>query len=72
MQPGSTLTDGTDTLSAVYAGNGAAADYAKLDAKGKLVVVERSDEVSPAERAAAAAAAGAKAADRRQRRRRRA
>ncbi|MER5383686.1 S8 family serine peptidase [Streptomyces sp. NPDC002688] len=61
VQAGSTLGTRTDTLDAVYAGNGAAAAYEKVGAKGKLVVVERSDEVSPQERAEAAAAAGAKA-----------
>ena len=54
-------TTAPDDLPTVYAGNGAAADYAELDAKGKVVVVERSDEVTPEERAAAAVAAGAKA-----------
>lgn len=62
VQPGSTLLDGTtEHLRTAYAGTGAAADYAGVDANGKLVVVERSDTVSPDERAAAAAAAGAKA-----------
>jgi subtilisin family serine protease len=60
VQPGSTLTAGTQRLPAVYAGTGAASAYAKLKAKGKVVVVTRSDEVSPTERAAAAAAAGAR------------
>ncbi|HEX6682475.1 MAG TPA: S8 family serine peptidase [Candidatus Limnocylindrales bacterium] len=59
VQPGSTLTAGEDVLKAVYAGNGAAKDYAKLDARGKTVVVKRSDAVPPTERTAAAAAAGA-------------
>lgn len=61
VQPGSALGTATDTLHAVYAGNGAAAAYAKITAKGKVVVVERSDEVSPQERTEAAVAAGAKA-----------
>ena len=60
-QFGSALGTGKETLRTVYAGKGAAADYAKIKAKGKLVVVQRSDEVAPDERAAAAAAAGAKA-----------
>ncbi|SCF02662.1 Serine protease, subtilisin family [Micromonospora viridifaciens] len=60
VQPGSTLTAGSETLPTVYAGTGAAADYATLDAKGKAVVVTRSDAVSATDRAAAAAAAGAK------------
>ncbi|WP_326786606.1 S8 family peptidase [Streptomyces sp. NBC_00151] len=61
VQAGSTLGTRTDKLDAVYAGNGAAAAYEKVNAKGRLVVVERSDEVSPQERAEAAVAAGAKA-----------
>ncbi len=61
VQAGSTLGTGTDRLTAVYAGKGAAADYAKAGAEGKVAVVERSDEVASDERAAAAAAAGAKA-----------
>jgi subtilisin family serine protease len=62
VQPGSTLLDGTsDKLRTVYAGRGAAADYVGRDVRGKLVVIERSDDVAPAERAEAAAAAGAKA-----------
>ncbi|OKI49196.1 S8 family peptidase [Micromonospora sp. CB01531] len=60
VQPGSTLTAGNVTLPAVYAGTGAAADYATLDAKGKAVVVTRSDTVSAKDRTAAAVAAGAK------------
>ena len=62
VQPGSTLLDArTENLRAVYAGIGAARNYEKVDARGKVVVIIRSDEVSPQERAAAAAAAGAKA-----------
>jgi subtilisin family serine protease len=60
VQPGSTLTAGTQNLGAVYAGTGAAGEYANLDTKGKIAVVTRSDAVTPDERAAAAAAAGAK------------
>ncbi|MFE9694324.1 S8 family serine peptidase [Micromonospora sp. NPDC005806] len=60
VQPGSTLTAGRETLPAVYAGNGAAADYATLDVKGKAVVVTRSAAVSAPDRTAAAVAAGAK------------
>ncbi|MFF6960999.1 S8 family serine peptidase [Streptomyces sp. NPDC008317] len=59
-QPGATVTDGKGTLRAVYAGQGGAADYRGLDARGKVVVVERSDAVTPVQRAAAATAAGAK------------
>ncbi|MFF8277335.1 S8 family serine peptidase [Streptomyces lateritius] len=61
VQAGSALGTATDTLGAVYAGDGAAAAYEGAGAKGKVVVVVRSDAVSPQERAEAAAAAGAKA-----------
>ncbi|MFJ8988775.1 S8 family peptidase [Streptomyces sp. NPDC102279] len=61
VQPGSTLGTATDRRDVVYAGNGAAAAYEKIKAKGKVAVVKRSDEVSPQERAEAAVAAGAKA-----------
>ncbi|MFE5021754.1 PA domain-containing protein [Streptomyces sp. NPDC056656] len=61
MQPGSALGTATDSRDVVYAGNGAAAAYEKVKAKGKVVVLERSDEVAPQERAEAAVAAGAKA-----------
>ncbi|MDQ0585749.1 S8 family serine peptidase [Streptomyces rishiriensis] len=61
VQAGSALGTATDRLNAVYAGSGAAAEYEKVRAKGKVVVVERSDEVSPQDRTAAAAAAGATA-----------
>jgi subtilisin family serine protease len=61
VQAGSALGTTTDRLEAVYAGDGAAAAYEKVRAKGKVVVVGRSDQVSPQERAEAAVAAGAKA-----------
>ncbi|MFJ8660560.1 S8 family serine peptidase [Streptomyces sp. NPDC093795] len=61
VQAGSALDTATDRLNAVFAGSGAAAEYDKVQAKGRVVVVERSDEVSPQERTAAAAAAGAAA-----------
>ncbi|WP_405749839.1 S8 family serine peptidase [Streptomyces sp. NBC_00012] len=51
----------TQQLPAVFAGNGAEADYKGLDAKGRAVVVRRSDAVAPADRVAAAVAAGADA-----------
>ncbi|MEV4411219.1 S8 family serine peptidase [Catellatospora sp. NPDC049609] len=60
-QPGGLQDTGTDTLRTVFAGKGAAADYAKVNAKGKVAVIQRSDEVAPEERTAAAIAAGAKA-----------
>lgn len=61
VQIGSPGATGKEQLRAVYAGNGASADYRGLDAKGKAVIVDRSDAVKPADRVAAAAAAGAKA-----------
>ncbi|MER5409423.1 S8 family serine peptidase [Streptomyces sp. NPDC002769] len=61
VQTGSTLDTATDRRDVVYAGDGTAAAYEKVKAKGKVAVVERSDEVSPLERAEAAATAGAKA-----------
>ncbi|MER5933571.1 S8 family serine peptidase [Streptomyces sp. NPDC002054] len=61
VQAGSALGTATDTVHAVYAGNGAKAAYEKINAKGKIAVIERSDEVSPQERTEAAVAAGAKA-----------
>ncbi|MFE3905718.1 S8 family serine peptidase [Streptomyces sp. NPDC059153] len=54
------LPAGRRTLSAVLAGDGATADYAGLDARGKAVVVRRTDEVGDNEQARAAAAAGAR------------
>ncbi|WP_426362105.1 S8 family peptidase [Streptomyces sp. E-08] len=61
VQAGSDLGTATDTLDTVYAGSGTVAEYGKAKAKGKVVVIERSDKVSPQERTAAAVAAGAKA-----------
>jgi subtilisin family serine protease len=57
---GTQLPKGRWNLGLVAAGNGAAADFAKLDVAGKAVVVRRNDEVTDTEQAAAAAAAGAK------------
>ncbi|WP_433437211.1 S8 family serine peptidase [Nonomuraea sp. CA-141351] len=58
-QPGSPpLPDGTSRLDAVFAGNGTAADYAGLSARGKAVVVRSTDAV-PTDQQAAAKAAGA-------------
>ncbi|WP_243060069.1 S8 family serine peptidase [Nocardioides sp. SR21] len=59
VQPGSTVGTTTDSAATVYARSGAAADYQGLDARGRIVVVERTESVSPEERAAAAVAAGA-------------
>lgn len=62
VQSGSVVAeDSEQKLTAVYAGQGAAADYRGLNARGKAVVVTRSDTVAPADRLAAAVAAGAKA-----------
>ncbi|MFC5786802.1 S8 family peptidase [Streptomyces aureus] len=60
-QPGGAVGTGQLKYEAVYAGNGAAADYSGLNARGKAVVVDRSDAVKPADRLANAVAAGAKA-----------
>ncbi|MEU3459850.1 S8 family serine peptidase [Streptomyces sp. NPDC006733] len=59
-QAGATVGNGSAKLRVVTAGSGAAADYAGLDTRGKAVVVTRSDDVSPADRAANALKAGAK------------
>ncbi|MFI6647835.1 S8 family peptidase [Streptomyces sp. NPDC050529] len=61
VQSGSALGTSADRMGAVYAGKGSAADYGKAGAKGKIVVIGRSDDVSPQERTDAAVAAGAKA-----------
>ncbi|WP_155368969.1 S8 family serine peptidase [Catellatospora vulcania] len=60
-QAGSVLDSGIDRLKAVYAGKGSAADFKKVNAKGKIAVVQRSDEVTADERVANAIADGAKA-----------
>ncbi|PFG07508.1 S8 family serine peptidase [Bacillus sp. es.034] len=57
---GSTLLDGKYNLSTVYAGSGSSADFDRLKAKGKAVVVDRNAEVSVSEQAKNAAEAGAK------------
>lgn len=62
VQGGSPVAEsGRQKLAAVFAGNGAVADYKGLNVKGKAVVVRRSDAVAPEDRAANAVAAGAKA-----------
>ncbi|MFG3343511.1 S8 family serine peptidase [Streptomyces sp. NPDC048018] len=61
VQGGSALDTATEKLPVVYAGKGGTADYGKAGARGRLVVVDRSDEVQPQDRVAAAVAAGAKA-----------
>jgi subtilisin family serine protease len=57
---GSTLLDGKYNLSTVYAGKGSTADFERLKAKGKAVVVDRNAEVSVSQQATNAADAGAK------------
>ncbi|MFJ4985338.1 S8 family serine peptidase [Streptomyces sp. NPDC088732] len=60
VQPGSPqFRDGTAHVDAVFAGDGTAAGYAGLSARGKAAVVRRSADVAPADQAAAARAAGA-------------
>ncbi|MEU5912551.1 S8 family serine peptidase [Micromonospora sp. NPDC047527] len=60
-QQGTTqLPKGRWTLPTVFAGNGAASDYAGLKARGAVAVVRRNWEVNDSEQAAAATAAGAK------------
>ncbi|MFG1880380.1 S8 family serine peptidase [Micromonospora sp. NPDC049102] len=60
-QQGTTqLPKGRSTLRTVFAGKGAASDYATVNARGKAVVVRRSLDVNDRAQAAAAAAAGAK------------
>ena len=61
VQPGSAFDTATNTLATAYAGNGSAADYQGVKAKGRIVVVRRSDAVAPDERVAAATQAGAAA-----------
>ncbi|WP_231868456.1 S8 family peptidase [Fictibacillus phosphorivorans] len=60
MQHGSTPLKGNFSLKTVYAGKGSPADYEKIDAKGKAVIIERSDEVDSYDRGQAAIQAGAK------------
>ncbi|MFE3267952.1 S8 family serine peptidase [Streptomyces sp. NPDC059215] len=54
------LPKGTAKLPLAFAGQGASADYAHLDVRGKAVVVRRNDDVSDMAQANAAVAAGAK------------
>jgi subtilisin family serine protease len=54
------LPQGHYTFPLIAAGDGASADYAGLDARGKAVVVRRNSEVGDADQAAAAVAAGAR------------
>jgi subtilisin family serine protease len=58
-QPGApSLPEGTSSLDAVFAGDGASTDYAGLSARGKAVIV-RGGTVAPVDQAEAAAQAGA-------------
>ncbi|MCW3494151.1 S8 family serine peptidase [Microbacterium sp. SSM24] len=59
-QIGGTFTDLKLNSAAVVAGLGSAADFAKVNVKGKVAVVTRSAEVPASERTANAVAAGAK------------
>ena len=61
LQGGTALKTKTGLVSTVYAGSGATADYEGIDARGKLVVVQRNDAVPPEARTEAAATAGAMA-----------
>jgi subtilisin family serine protease len=54
------LPQGTGTYSAVWAGNGSAAEFAKLNVRDKIAVVRRNDTVAATAQAAAAAKAGAR------------
>lgn len=60
IQTGSKRWDGKATLSGVYVGAGAAADYNGKDVRGKAVFVTASDAVTPEARATAALDAGAR------------
>ncbi|MEU6342895.1 S8 family serine peptidase [Streptomyces sp. NPDC046977] len=54
------LPEGSGTYRAVWAGDGSAAEFAKVKVRGQVAVVRRSDAVSAPDQAAAAAKAGAK------------
>ncbi|WP_329319219.1 MULTISPECIES: S8 family serine peptidase [unclassified Streptomyces] len=60
VQPGSARFHGGSTrVDAVFAGSGAPADYAGLNARGKAVIVRSTAAVAPTDQAAAAHAASA-------------
>ncbi|MFI5998728.1 S8 family serine peptidase [Streptomyces sp. NPDC051362] len=60
VQPGTPqLHDGSRRLDTVFAGTGEPADYARLSARGKAVVVRSSADVAPTDQARAARAASA-------------
>ncbi|MEU9384963.1 S8 family serine peptidase, partial [Streptomyces sp. NPDC048279] len=54
------LPEGSGAYRAVWAGDGTAAEFAKVKVRGQVAVVRRSDSVSAPDQAAAAAKAGAK------------
>ncbi|WP_350280381.1 S8 family serine peptidase [Kribbella sp. HUAS MG21] len=60
LQRGSKRWDGKASLTGVYVGAGAAADYVGKDVRGKAVFVTASTAVTPSARAAAARDAGAR------------
>ncbi|MEV4630828.1 S8 family serine peptidase [Micromonospora sp. NPDC049523] len=61
IQSGSVaFPDGRQRLDAVFAGQGAPADYDRLDVRGKVAVVRIDDTIGALDQADAAAAAGAK------------
>lgn len=62
VQMGSDLSDFVEwNVRAVFAGTGTEAEYAGVDALGKIVLIKRSDAVTPAQRSEAAVKAGARA-----------
>ena len=61
LMDGSARLDGTDDLTVVDAGAGAASDYAGLDVTGKLALVRETADTSFTDQAAAATEAGATA-----------
>ncbi|WP_329538031.1 S8 family serine peptidase (plasmid) [Streptomyces sp. NBC_01450] len=54
------LPQGTAVYGAVYAGDGAATDFARLHLRNRIAVVRRNDTVAATDQAAAAAKAGAR------------
>ncbi|MFN8167868.1 MAG: S8 family serine peptidase [Candidatus Nanopelagicales bacterium] len=60
VQGGAAQFSGRAGLPLVYAGNGGSDDYAGVEARGAAVLVRRTDDVTPLQRAEAAKAAGAR------------
>ncbi|MET7552431.1 S8 family serine peptidase [Streptomyces sp. NPDC005479] len=54
------MAKGTGNYATVYAGKGAASDFAKVQVRGKIAIVRRNDTVTAPDQAIAAAKAGAK------------